>query len=361
MLGYFIRTNADGDTLWTRCYMKNGFNAQVYSVQIAADGGFVAAGSMQEQFTSDVDAFIFKTDSAGNFLWAKGYGQSGYDYAQQVQTTSDGGYVLAAVTYSFGAGLADYFLIKTNSSGNLLWSKTYGGASDDRSESVVQTSDGGFLFTGESASNAQGNFDICMIRTNGTGDTVWTKGFGSIQNNEGYSLTLTSDSAFAIAGYYYSLSGHNDLLLIKVSAADFVGCTEANTVMQVDSPNTRVVDHLLYPIVSKPDVGLPPLLVEAGTGVETVCISDGIDEQYSEDAILIYPNPVHSILNIELKGDENSISQTRVFNMALSEIKLRVYYQNNKCTIDCSRLIPGIYIVEISTANEVIRRKVIRQ
>jgi len=361
MLVYFIRTNADGDTLWTRCYAKGGFNAQIYSVQIAADGGFVAAGSMQEQFNSDVDAFIFKTDSVGNFLWAKGYGESGYDYAQQVQTTSDGGCVLAAVTYSFGAGLADYFLVKTDSSGNLLWSKTYGGASDDRSESVVQTSDDGFLFTGESASNSQGNFDICIVRTNGIGDTIWTKNFGSIQNNEGYSLTITSDSAFAITGYYYSLSGNTDLLLMKAGAADFVGCTETNTVVQVDSPNTRVVNHLLYPIISTPDVGLPLLIVNAGTDIETLCLTDDVNEQNSEDALLIYPNPVHSTLNIELSKERNSIFQLRVFNIALSEIKLPVYFQNNKCTIDCSRLIPGIYIVEISTDKEIIHRKIIKQ
>jgi hypothetical protein len=361
MLVYFIRTNAEGDTLWSRCYAKNGFNAQVYSVQITYDGGFVAVGSMQEQFTADVDAFIFKTDSAGNFLWARGFGDTGYEYAQQVQVCSDSGFVIAAVTYSFGAGLADYFLVKTNSLGNLLWSKTYGGASDDRSESVVQTSDGGFLFTGESASNSQGNFDICMVRTNGAGDTVWTKNVGSIQNNEGYSLTLTSDSAFAIAGYYYSVLGNNDLLLMKASASDFLACTETSTTMQVNSPNTRVVNHSMYAIVSTPDVSQPPLIVEDGTEIETLCLTDDVKGRNALDEFLIYPNPVHSILNIELKDNRNLIFQLRVFNMALSEINLPKNYEINKCTVDCSMLIPGIYILEISTEGEVTHRKVIRQ
>ena len=81
-------------------------------------------------------------------LWTRTYGGSGDEWAYSVQQTADGGYIVAGYTYSFGAGGGDFYLVKTNSQGDTLWTRTYGGSDDDGAYSVQQTADGGYIVAG---------------------------------------------------------------------------------------------------------------------------------------------------------------------------------------------------------------------
>jgi len=96
-------------------------------VQQTPDGGYIVVGYIDSFGAGDYDIFLIKTDANGNIQWAKTYGGTNDDGAYSVQQTSDGGYIVAGYTYSFGAGSADLFLIKTNANGNIQWAKTYGG------------------------------------------------------------------------------------------------------------------------------------------------------------------------------------------------------------------------------------------
>jgi hypothetical protein len=102
--------------------------------------------------------------------FAKTYGGTGWDSASSVQQTSDGGYIVAGYTYSFGAGWGDIFLIKTDANGNIIWAKTYGGTDYDRASSVQQTSYGGYIVAGETRSFGAGYFDIILIKTDANGN-----------------------------------------------------------------------------------------------------------------------------------------------------------------------------------------------
>jgi hypothetical protein len=364
---YFIRTNVFGDTLWTRSYADTNFNATVYSVRLAKDGGFVACGSIQDKNTQDVNALLFKTDSLGNILWARSYGESDYDYAQQVEVTSDSGFVIAAVTYSFGAGLADFFLIKTDSTGNLLWSKTYGGASDDRSESVRQTTDGGYLFTGESASFTQGILDVYMIRTNAAGDTLWTQTRNGLQNNEGYSLVLTSNGGFAITGNYYSQQGNNDVFLLKAGPNGFTGCGEQKTSAIVTVPATQVINHHLGVFATSPSVIAHMLDTMSGARTETLCATDGMSDAIAGNTFDVYPNPVSDRLNIDVsvftgrQNSELSIRIINIFGQKVMERKVSVPSLQMPVELDVSPLVRGIYVLEINEAGKKFRMKFVKQ
>jgi len=96
-------------------------------VQQTADGGYIVAGYTNGNYTGGVDVYLIKTDSNGDTLWAKNYGGIYAEHGYSVQQTTDGGYIIAGYTMSFGAGVTDIYLIKTDSIGAILWTKTFGG------------------------------------------------------------------------------------------------------------------------------------------------------------------------------------------------------------------------------------------
>jgi len=164
-----------------------------YSVQQTSDGGYIVAGITWSFGVDSGDIFLIKTYANGNIQWAKTYRGTYNDYAFSVQQTSDGGYIVAGYTESFGAGGRDIFLIKTDANGNIIWAKTYGGTSWDRAYSVQQTSDGGYIVAGWTWSFGAGILDIFLIKTDANGNIIWAKTYGGTDWNYAYSVQQTSD------------------------------------------------------------------------------------------------------------------------------------------------------------------------
>jgi hypothetical protein len=119
---------------------KNVVDARFF--QQTSDGGYIVAGYTNSFGAGELDIFLIKTDAKGNVQWAKTYGGTNFDNAYSVQQTSDGGYIVVGYTASFGAGESDIFLIETDAKGNIQWAKTYRGQDDDCASSVRQTADG---------------------------------------------------------------------------------------------------------------------------------------------------------------------------------------------------------------------------
>jgi len=215
---YLIKTNASGDTLWTKTYGGTG-NNYGNSVRQTSDGGYVVAGNTNA-FGNGYQVYLVKTNSSGDTLWTRTYGGTGNDWGNSVQQTSDGGYIIAGMTNSFGDS-DQVYLIKTNVSGDTLWTRTYGGARNDWGESVQQTSDYGYIIAGLTTSFGDVYGDVYLIKTNVAGDTLWTRAYGGPKSDAGYSVRQTSDGGFTVAGITKSFADTlgGDVYLIKTTAS----------------------------------------------------------------------------------------------------------------------------------------------
>ncbi len=216
---WLVKTNSTGNQLWNKTYGGAG-NDYAFSVIQTSDGGYAIAGRTFSFGAGYSDFWLVKTNSAGNQLWSKTYGGPNYDGACFVVQTSDGGYALAGWTSSFGAGNYDFWLVRTDSSGNQLWVKTYGGAGDDEAFSVVQSSDGGYALLGRTNSSGAGGYDFWLVKTNSAGDQLWNKTFGGTGDDEPWSMVHTTEDGYALAGYTTSYgAGSTDFWLVKTDSS----------------------------------------------------------------------------------------------------------------------------------------------
>ena len=212
---WLIKTDESGDMLWNRTYGGLAYDV-AHALIETADGGYAIVGRTTSFSSGYYDFWLVKTDAAGNMEWNKTYGGTEWDIAHSVVQTSDGGYVIAGSTDSFGAGLDDVWLVKTNSSGNMEWNKTYGGTGNDSAHSIVATSDGGHAIAGYTNSSGAGANDFFLVKNDATGNMEWNQTYGGSSLDEAYSLVATSDGGYAIAGTTKSFgAGDQDFWLVK--------------------------------------------------------------------------------------------------------------------------------------------------
>ncbi|MCK4460637.1 MAG: hypothetical protein KAW46_02475 [candidate division Zixibacteria bacterium] len=215
---YLIRTNAAGDTLWTKAH-DGGSDDIGYSVAVTSDGGFIIAGETNSIGAGGTDAYLIKTDALGDTIWTRAYGGTDDDLAYSVAPTDDGGYIIVGKTASYGAGAADVYLIKINAFGDTAWTRTYGGLQDDYGESVALAGDGGYVVAGHTNSFGAGDIDVYVIKTDAAGDTVWTRTYGGGSWDYGHAIAATTDSGFVIVGRTESFGNGPDVYVVKIDAA----------------------------------------------------------------------------------------------------------------------------------------------
>ena len=218
---WLIKTDVLGDTVWTKTIGWSASSESGSSIEQTSDQGYIIAGSMVDEEGVGVRVlYLVKTDASGNTSWTKTFGMSDWPDAggNYVQQTLDGGYIVTGYVSTEGLGYPyDMWLIKTNSSGATTWTKTFGGSSSDYGKSVQQTSNGGYIITGYTASYGAGSSDVWLIKTDASGDTLWTKTFGGSGTDGGYSVQQTSDEGYIITGSTYSYgAGSYDVWLIKI-------------------------------------------------------------------------------------------------------------------------------------------------
>jgi hypothetical protein len=208
---WIIKTDNSGDTLWTYKYGDNR-NAEALNICCTSDSGYIITGFKNIPGKSG-DVFLLKLDKNGKLDWVQTYGGSTHQEGCIVQQTTDGGYMVAGSDDVWGRAY-DYYLIKTDEYGNLEWSKTFGGNKYDHCTSAQQTYDGGYILFGRSDSHNPNN-DLA-VKTNSTGDTLWTKNFRRT-NDFGWSVDQTADSGFIFGGYTNNPTKLDDFWFIRTN------------------------------------------------------------------------------------------------------------------------------------------------
>ncbi|MCK4456273.1 MAG: hypothetical protein KAW39_00880 [Thermoplasmata archaeon] len=215
---WLIKTDSLGNLEWNKTFGGSELD-DGYSVQQTSDWGYIIAGATMTLGGGLSDAWLIKTDSSGNEEWNRTFGGSERDYGMSVQQTSDNGYVIAGTAESYGAGNKDVWLIKTDSLGNEEWNRTFGGSEWELGLVVQQTSDDGYVVTAGTRSYGEGNSDAWLIKTDSLGNEEWNKTFGGTEGDYGMSVQQTSDDGFIMTGRtYYSEASAWDLWLIKTDS-----------------------------------------------------------------------------------------------------------------------------------------------
>ncbi len=220
---FFLAPNlwAQPDIIWSRTFGSSSLD-HCYAVRQTEDNGFILAGVNSSSSANGADFWLVKTDENGNMLWENTFGGTANEYAYSVSQTFDGGYVLTGFTESFGAGGRDIWLVKTDEAGNLLWSKTIGLTGWDEGRAVIQTDDHGFIVSGSFTSYFTGTVDVFLAKFDLSGEILWIRFFGDSGTEAGLSVQQTSEGGFVIAGFTSSWgAGSDDLYLIKTDSQGY--------------------------------------------------------------------------------------------------------------------------------------------
>jgi hypothetical protein len=349
---YLIKTTATGDTLWTKTFGGTGIDVG-RSAQQTTDGGFILAGYTKSFGSGVQDIYLIRTTANGDTLWTRTYGGTDTEFCGSLQKTSDGGYIIAGYTYSFGEGSGDVYLIKTTTNGDTLWTKTYGGTSNDNGRYAQQTADGGYIISGTTESFGAGDIDFYLIKTNANGDTLWTKTYGGTSTDIGIYARQTSDGGYIFTGKTVSFSA-GTLYLIKTDASGNSGCHQLNTLTITNTPATQQTTTATIVTTPATICTTPATIMRSGSTISTLCQTSGISELLPDaENITVYPNPVQENVNILLQQNSKAAS-IRIYNIYGSLVRESLI-NNGVTIISVSELTDGLYLYQVTdSSNKII-------
>ena len=353
---YLIKTNSIGDTSWTKTYGKTNTSIRFSDIQKTTDGGFVIAGSFLDYQTYNYwDIYVLKTDSIGNLQWNNliyncGISRSGaasQDFASSIIQTTDGGFVLSGNTENCNIGKEYVYLIKLSYNGGHIWSKLYGGPTyDNAGYSVKQTFDNGFVIAGITNSFGFGMKDVYILKTDSNGKLLWSKTYGGASNDIGKSIQITNDGGFILGGFTNSFGADsNDVYIIKTDSLGNSGCNE-NIPLTKTPPSYTGQSGINITILSTQSfINNPNTLVNSGGTLNKLC-SVGIYETTFENFFSLFPNPANNDF-ILFSNHLIKKGEIQLFNI-LGKMVLKENLDNeSEIRINIKNISDGIYFVKV--------------
>ena len=206
-----VKIDTKGNKDWQKSISKD--TSYIYSAIETKDGNYIMVGSTRRNNSNDF--YMAKIDSRGNLLWDKNYGSTVEDIAHSVIQTADNGFILTGITYSSGFG--DIWVIKTDSNGNKIWDKRFGGNKQEDVSEIIATDDNGYIIAGSTKSKGAGSWDFWILKIDELGNLIWDKTFGGSEDEKAYGITNTFDNGLAVIGFTDSKGGKKkNVWLVKL-------------------------------------------------------------------------------------------------------------------------------------------------
>lgn len=388
------------------------------SVVQLADSSYVIAGYTSSTGVGGYDIFLVKTDKTGTLLWQKTIGGTDWDFAYSLQSTLDGGFIIAGTTYSYGRGNADGYIVKTDANGIVSWQKTYGGLNNDEFKSVIQTADGNYALTGYTKSyNDVDSGDVWVFKVDAIGDSTWCKFYGGSKEDfgneiiehpnsnlfvvggtesfgigklDGYALKLDNVGSLLLHQEHGSSSFDEEFTSIKIAGRNqnFIGfmekeyftgyrlqirliewTTNLNYSNATDYGSTD--DDELYKLVSTKDKGYACVGYTNGFGsiltdiyllktdsnlVANTSLVSIKEIQANDMSIKKFPNPASSEINFYSSKNLKNV-EIKIFDSFGNEVSFMNYitFKNeNQIILNTENFESGIYFISISNSMEKI-------
>ncbi len=335
--------SATGDTIWSRSYGGAGNTNWFYHILQTSDGGYLAAGETNSFGQGGLDIYLVKTDANGNLMWSKTYGTAAFSesaFGHCLQATSDGGYILAG---SSGA-TQGIFLMKVDAGGNMSWAKYYDGS---YAHAVRQTPDGGYILTGEGKGYA------VLIKTDGSGNVHWSKSYGAGQE-QGLILELASDGGYIAGGT--TKSWGQGLYIVKTDSVGHSGCNETSPVI-TSSVAPFIAATAATQVTKGPNTVSYPFLFGRGATITNLCSTVGVPEfpaNTNAGPVIVYPNPGAGMFN--LKG---GLSFQYTVYTILGELVWSSKVATDLYQLDLRGYANGIYLLRGTDGHNVVEQKLI--
>jgi hypothetical protein len=225
---FLVKTDDSGEYEWNRTY-SNSDMEKAHCVIQTLDDGYALTGVSDDRRPDEVGdphCWLIKTNNEGEIEWRRDYDSLGTRGADSIILTSDNGYILSGITDKTHDFFHDSFLIKTNSNGEVEWKKTFGGKRYDTINSIIQTTDGGFVFTGMTSSYGANDQDLWAVKINNVGEVEWELKYGGSKSDRGISIFQTSQERFTIIGRTGCYKeGNCAFWLVKLIQSDNVSIT----------------------------------------------------------------------------------------------------------------------------------------
>ena len=202
---WLLRVDDNGNLLWNQTFGSPYGDEEGHSILECGDGGFAIVGF--KEMGGHSDGWLIRTDAAGVHLWNQTYGGIHDDYLESIIAPSEGGLLLCGSTSSWGAGQADAWLLRTNNAGNQLWQQTYGSTLSEGRRCVIQSRSGGFTFIGGKSYASIDEADIWLVTTDSNGNQLWNHTYQEPGHESATDFIELRTGGFAIVGQTDSNTG----------------------------------------------------------------------------------------------------------------------------------------------------------
>lgn len=348
-----VSVREHGNMVWAKA-IGGVSEDKAATVRQTSDGGFIVAGYTTSFGSVGPDAFVTKTDANGNISWSKTYNGPGGEFITSIRQVADGGYIFTGHAVNFSTTMQDLFLAKTDDEGTVLWSRFFTNGYNF-GNSVEQTTDGGYIITGTASQSSVNGNDVCLIKTNSNGDTLWTAKFGSTGNDEGMSVSQTSDGGYIVAGKTTSFG--TGFYLIKTDAMGNSGCNQES--LSVISNDSLLSALNVYPVVFSDGTSSSfTAFTGSGTTVNSLCFSTAVSEIMQDDDLLVFPNPVHRSFTARI-NDPVTKGILQILSATGSVILEEEFFDPGVTVQLPGNISPGIYLLKISGEQKIIVGKLV--